>query len=101
MKAYSAATDAAAVDKLTLRSAVIPADVDAKARAICDDVRRRGDDAVREYTERFEKRALVSLELDEATWTTEAAKVAPEIIRALEHAARNIATFHERQREPG
>ena len=54
MKSYSAAKDAEAVEKLTRRSSPIPADVDAKARAICDDVRTRGDAAVREYTERFE-----------------------------------------------
>jgi histidinol dehydrogenase len=99
LKSLSAARDAAAVDALTRRNAVIPLDVDQKARAIVEDVRARGDVAVREYTERFEKRSLAALEIDAARWDAEAAKVAPEILRALEHAARNVTRFHERQRE--
>jgi histidinol dehydrogenase len=99
LKSLSAARDAAAVDALTRRNAVIPLDVDQKARAIVEDVRARGDVAVREYTERFEKRTLAALEIDAARWDAEAARVAPEIVRALEHAARNVTRFHERQRE--
>ncbi len=99
LKSYRAARDAAAVETLTRRSAVIPADVDAKARVIVEDVRVRGDVAVREYTERFEQRTLASLEIDRARWDAEAAKVAPEVVRALEHAAKNVAAFHEHQRE--
>jgi histidinol dehydrogenase len=99
LKSLSAARDAAAVDALTRRNAVIPLDVDQKARAIVEDVRARGDAAVREYTERFEKRTLAALEIDAARWDAEAAKVAPAIVRALEHAAANVTRFHERQRE--
>ena len=99
LKSLSAARDAAAVEALTRRNAVIPADVDAKARAIVEDVRARGDVAVREYTQRFEKRTLGALEIDAARWDAEAAKVEPEVVRALEHAARNVTRFHERQRE--
>jgi histidinol dehydrogenase len=99
LKSLSAARDAAAVDALTRRNAVIPLDVDQKARAIVEDVRARGDVAVREYTERFEKRTLAALEIDAARWDAEAAKVSPAIIAALEHAAANVTRFHERQRE--
>jgi histidinol dehydrogenase len=101
LKAYRADADAAAVEALTQRSAVLPAEVDAQARAIVDDVRARGDAAVKEYTARFEQRALVSLELDARRWHDEAARVAPAVRRALEHAARRVRAFHEHQRDPG
>jgi histidinol dehydrogenase len=101
LKVLSAARDAAAVEALTRRAAVIPADVDAKARAIVEDVRARGDAAVREYTERFEKRTLAALEIDPARWDAAAAHVAPDVLAALEHAVANVTRFHERQREQG
>jgi histidinol dehydrogenase len=99
LKSLHAARDAAAVEALTRRAAVIPLDVDARARAIVEDVRARGDVAVREYTDRFEKRTLAALEIDPARWDAEAAKVAPHVVRALEHAAANVQRFHEHQRE--
>ncbi|MBI4509492.1 MAG: histidinol dehydrogenase, partial [Deltaproteobacteria bacterium] len=65
------------------------------------DVRARGDAAVREYTERFEKRHLGDLEVTRARWEQEAGRVSSRVSLALERAAARIRAFHERQRESG
>ena len=83
------------------RRLVLPPEVESGARAIVDEVRRRGDAAVRELTERFEGRRLDQLELSRAAWDEAADRVAPDVLRALGRAAERIAAFHERQREVG
>ena len=50
------------------RMAMVPADVERDVRAIVAAVRARGDAAVREYTERLEKRTLQALELPRDEW---------------------------------
>lgn len=69
-------------------------------RAILADVRRRGDIAVRDYTERFDGAQLDRLrvhhsELDAALQTT-----APALRTALEAARDSIAAFHAGQKRP-
>lgn len=75
--------------------------VERAVRAILDDVRRRGDDAVREYTERFDRRspdpATGSYEVAAERWHAAATRVAPDVARALERAAGRIAAFHRPQ----
>lgn len=75
-------------------------DVDRQARHIVDDVRVRGDEAVREMTEKFDQRSPGpdgSYEVSAERWAEEAGKVAPEVAHALELAADRIATFHREQ----
>lgn len=91
----------AEVEALTRRSAVLPEEVVRGARTIVDDVRARGDAAVRELTERFDRRRVDSFEIPEDRWDADAARVAPDVRRALERAADRIRRFHERQRESG
>jgi histidinol dehydrogenase len=95
------AADQPGIAALARRGAVIPREVDDRVRAICDDVRARGDEAVREYTRRFEQRELADLELGEAAWDARAAACAPEVLTSLERAAHNIRAFHEGQVERG
>ncbi|MDR3552969.1 MAG: histidinol dehydrogenase [Clostridia bacterium] len=66
---------------------------------IIDDVRLRGDDAVREYTLRFDGVAPETFEVSKSA--IEAAyRAAPrDFIVSLERAAANIRDFHERQRQ--
>jgi histidinol dehydrogenase len=78
-----------------------PEEVAEGVRAIVADVRKRGDVAVREYTARFDKRQLTALELERGEWEKQAAKVAPEVQRAIERAAARIVRFHEPQRVSG
>ncbi len=66
--------------------------------AIIDDVRRRGDSAVIEYTHRFDAHdlAAVGMRFDQAEIETARSKCDPVGLRALELAAARIAAFHER-----
>jgi len=79
--------------------------VEDEVRAIVADVRARGDRAVRDYTERFDRRspdaATGSYELTTERWDAAAAAVDPAVARALERAAERIAAFHRPQRVEG
>ena len=76
------------------------ADVNATVAAIIADVRGRGDQALVEYTAKFDRLndltpqglAITAAEVDAAV-----AKVAPELMAALELAAQRIGEFHQRQ----
>ena len=71
--------------------------VSAAVDAVLADVRRRGDEALKDYTKRFDGVELQQLqvtqeELDEAWESLDA-----DFIRTLEMAAENIRAFHEKQ----
>src|SRR5687767_5654511 len=83
------------------RTAGLPAHVEEAARTIVADVRTRGDEAVRELTERFEHRRLDALELPRAEWEAAAATISPRVRTALEHAADRVRAFHQREQHPG
>jgi histidinol dehydrogenase len=72
--------------------------VDDAVAAILHDVRTRGDDAVAEYTRRFDNREP-PYEVSRARWDELASKVDARVHDALEHAAQRIRAFHERQVE--
>jgi len=74
-------------------------DVDAAVAAIIDDVARRGDAALIEYTRRFDRVALSAdrLRLSPAEIAAAAAAVAPDTMAALRLAAERIESFHRRQ----
>lgn len=70
---------------------------------VLENIRLRGDDAVREYTLRFDKVAIApggfrvtQEEIDRAY-----ASVDPDLIRIMTQAAENIRIFHEQQQESG
>ncbi len=71
--------------------------VDAAVDAVIADVRARGDEALRDYTARFDGVTVDSLlvtaeEIDDAV-----AALEPEFLETLEMAAENIRRFHARQ----
>jgi histidinol dehydrogenase len=70
---------------------------------ILEDVRQRGDAAVREYTRRFDgvDLAPAAWELDSGTWHEALARIAPELRAALTRAVDRVRAYHEHQREPG
>jgi len=72
--------------------------VDDAVAAILHDVRRRGDDAVAEYTRRFDNREP-PYEVSRARWDELAGRVDARVHDALELAASRIRAFHERQVE--
>jgi histidinol dehydrogenase len=71
--------------------------------AILDDVLRRGDDAVREYTRRFDGVDLPpsAWELDPAGWQGALDRVAPRLRAALAGAVDRVREYHLHQREEG
>ncbi len=77
----------------------VAADVEAKARAIVDDVRARGDEAVIEYTEKFDRVTLTPETLRfSAEELAAAMREVSEIDRdALTVARERIESYHRRQ----
>ena len=75
----------------------IASNVEGVVSAIIADVRARGDDALFEYTARFDKAALNSLEVTAAEIEEAFASVEPEFLDILREAAANIRLFHEKQ----
>lgn len=68
---------------------------------ILTDVRTRGDRAVLDYEEKFDRVSLSSLQVTEAEMEAAEQLVPEELKDALRQAERNIATFHEAQRFQG
>ena len=69
------------------------------ATSIIEDVRERGDEALRDYTERFDGVRIESFRVPQAEIEAAAERVNPETAAALRHAAAQIRDFHERQRQ--
>ena len=90
---------AARVKALIDRASGVPREIEQRAREIVDDVRARGDAAVREWTQKIEKRSLDAFELPEMEWKRAANAVAPDVVRAIERAAARIRAYHERWRD--
>ena len=68
-------------------------------RGIVNDVRRRGDAALIEYTNRFDRRAIVDArELELKDFAALGAAIAPELEEALRAAAARVRSYHEHQK---
>jgi histidinol dehydrogenase len=75
--------------------------VEQAVRDIIDDVRRRGDAALLDYTRRFDRSSVSeagALEVSRARLDAAVAAISPEQREALEFAAARIRAYHERQR---
>ena len=95
----TAADFAEAFETLVHAKREAEAGVDREVAAILEDVRARGDRAVLEYSERFDRLTLEPGELRlaqseiEAAWT----RAPAQAVAALKTAAERIEAFHERQ----
>lgn len=91
-----------AVDALCTRTTTMDAKVEATVLSIVSDVRDRGDAAVRELTERFDKRSPVdgSYEIGKTRWAEIAGRTDPKVRESLVRAYARITKFHEGQHEP-
>lgn len=78
------------VDMVSVRDSV---------KKILEDVRRGGDAALLQYTEKFDKVRLSSqnLMVTDAEFEQAYAAISDETLRALRHAKENILAFHKRQ----
>jgi histidinol dehydrogenase len=71
-----------------------------RARSIVADVRARGDEALREYTSRFDDVHLQSFAVSDAEFAAAEAALTPVQRAALERAIDTITRFHELQTLP-
>jgi histidinol dehydrogenase len=91
----------AKIAKIVARSVALDAQLIRTVDAIVDDVRKRGDEALLEYTTRFDG---VELARDQLRFTEEslgeaAAGVDKEVVAALRDAIANVRAFHEHEVE--
>ncbi|MHB1326978.1 MAG: histidinol dehydrogenase [Gemmatimonadales bacterium] len=84
-EARRALRDRAVADASSVRDAVA---------GIVDDVRVRGDAALRELTLRFDRVDLASLEVPRSAWVAALDRLDPAVRRSLERAAANIEKSH-------
>jgi len=87
------------VARLARRSVALDAELMSVVGAIIDDVRMRGDEALIDYTARFDKVELKQIRVDEEELVRCAAGVDERVRRALREAIENVREFHERQVE--
>lgn len=73
------------------------ADVDAAVEDILNQVRRRGDAALREYTRRFDGVDVAELAVSEGEMDAAMAAVDADFLETLRQAAENIRAFHSQQ----
>lgn len=75
------------------------ADMEDRVRPILDDVRRRGDVAIADYTAKFDGRDAVPAQLEASAAERQAAwgRVDQGVVQALQAAAQRIQEFHVKQ----
>ena len=77
---------------------VVPeVDVTAIVSEIIENVKTKGDEALFEYCEKFDKARLTSLEVTAQELRDAMTQVEPEFVEVLKKAAANIRKFHEKQ----
>lgn len=82
-------------------SSSAPANVTDIVSGIIADVAERGDEALFEYCERFDKCKLSSLVVTKEEIENAFDLIEPEFVEILKEAASNIRTFHQRQVKEG
>jgi histidinol dehydrogenase len=88
------------LDRIIKRGLVFQKKDLAAVNRICENVRRRGDQAVISYTQKFDsaRMSIRSLRVTEKEFANAAKKVDRTFTRALNRAASNIKRFHEQER---
>lgn len=93
--------DYAAWKRLSKRAAMDDGPLFDTVRQVLDDVRARGDAAVREYGKRFDKVDLADLSVSEEEMAEAENLVPDDLKQAIRTAKTNIETFHSSQRFEG
>lgn len=75
--------------------------VEEAVRAIIADVAARGDEAIRDYSQRFDGVALEEFQVAPAIIDAAFEAIEPELLEALERAKDNITSYHQQQVETG
>lgn len=85
------------IAELTQTDASETGDYAAVVQEIIDTVRRNGDEALIDYSAKFDGATVTALKVSEAEIAAALEQVAPDFLRVLETAKANIAEFHEKQ----
>lgn len=75
--------------------------VEEQVTAILEAVRSRGDQALKEYSEKFDGVVLENLEVAELVIDQAFEEIDPAVLSALENAKKNIESYHRQQVETG
>ncbi len=81
------------------RSSALPREIMASAEKIVDDVRERGDEAVRDYCLRFDGACPESFRVPQELIDEAPSMVDPEFLKSLTRARDQILAFHEKEKE--
>jgi histidinol dehydrogenase len=73
---------------------------EAVVKAIISEVRKQGDQALRDFTDRFDRVQLSSFSVTEDEITAAYEQVDASFISIIQESAENIRTFHEKQLRP-
>ena len=87
------------VEDLKNRVGQTSPEIENSVRDILENVRTRGDAAVREYAQRFDGWCPEHLELTREDLEQAAAQCDPAFLASLQKAAANIRAFHQRQKQ--
>ena len=87
------------LNSLRQRSGETDKKVTASVTEILDNVKSRGDEAVREYTMKFDGRCPEQMEVTRAQMEEAVAKADPRFVESLRNAKENIREFHSRQKQ--
>lgn len=96
---YNKETVGDLIKKLKDRADNTNDDIEKSVKSILADVKARGDEALFEYSERFDKVKLTSLRMTEEEKEAAIAKVPAELKATIDRAAENIYSFHEKQKQ--
>lgn len=87
--------------ELLMRPAISASDSISRTVAeILDNVKARGDDALREYSAKFDKTDVEKLRVTEQEMAEASARLSEELKQAMAVAVNNIETFHNAQQLP-
>ena len=86
---------------LTQRPHIDASQLNATVKAVLDDVRGHGDEAVKRYEEKFDHVQLDSLAVTQEEIDKALESVSPELLESLRLAWHNISVFHESERFEG
>lgn len=75
--------------------------IEERVATIIKTVRDKGDQALKEYSQQFDKVTIDDFKVDKETIEAAYKKVDPAVIKALEVAKANITSFHEQEKERG
>lgn len=98
MKLFQASQlSAEQLNRLCVRPWTVDGSVKSSVENICLDVKRRGDEALKEYSTRFDAAPVSDLKVTTAEIAASQNNASAKLIAAIEQAAKNIRAFHTAQ----